>query len=216
MVKGSRVIGYVRVSTSEQADSRGGLDAQREAVERECQHRGWQLVEIVEDAGYSGRNTKRPGLVRVLAMLKAGDVEGLVVAKLDRLSRSVVDFGGLLEASRDERWFLTALDFGLDTSTANGKLTANILMSVAEWERDVIGERTRDALAAKRAQGVRLGRPSAVPATVARRIRRARQRGDSLRTIADRLNADGVPTSQGGARWYASTISAVLGESKPR
>lgn len=210
MVKPARVIGYARVSTDEQADSRGGLDAQRAAIERECKHRGWQLVEMVEDAGFSGRNTKRPGLTRVLEMLRAGDVEGLVVAKLDRLSRSVVDFGGLLKASRDQRWFLTALDYGLDTTTANGKLVAQILMSVAEWEREVIGERTRVALAAKRDQGVRLGRPSTVPATVARRIRRARKDGASLRVIAERLNSDGVPTAQGGAKWHASTVRFVL------
>lgn len=217
MVKGSRVVGYARVSTHEQADSGLSVETQRAAIEAECDRRGWHLVDVVTDAGYSGKNTKRPGLERVMSMLDRRQVDGVVSAKLDRLSRSVVDFGRIIDRSRKVGWFIVALDFGLDTTTANGKLVANVLMSVAEWEREAISERTRTALAAKKAQGHKLGRPDlgTTSAAITRRIVRARGKGDSLRTIAAALNAAGVPTSQGGGKWYASSVKAVLDRTGP-
>src|SRR5690242_6416178 len=97
MTNGTRVIGYVRVSTSEQGDDGGGLDAQRQTIQAECRHRGWQLVRIEEDVA-SGKSTgKRPGLARALQAIEGGDAEALIVAKLDRLSRSLLDFAQLVE-----------------------------------------------------------------------------------------------------------------------
>ena len=86
----------------------------------------------------------------------------------------------------------------------------HVLATFGQFERRLIGQRTREALAAKKAAGVRLGRPPAVPRSVARRIQRQRSRGDSLRKIADDLNNDGVPTAQGGKEWYAATVRHVL------
>ena len=87
------------------------------------------------------------------------------------------------------------------------------MASAAQWERRIIGQRTKDALAIRRSQGVQLGRPRAIPEEVRRRIRRERKRGRTLQAIADRLNADLVPTGHGGGRWHASTIHAVLAPS---
>jgi DNA invertase Pin-like site-specific DNA recombinase len=87
-----RVIGYVRVSTEEQALSGAGLEAQRRAITAECKRRGWELLETIEDAGYSAKDLKRPGVQEALRALEAGDAKALVVAKLDRLSRSMLDF----------------------------------------------------------------------------------------------------------------------------
>src|SRR5829696_4466263 len=87
-----RVIGYVRVSTDEQSSSGAGLEAQRRAILAECERRGWHLVEVTEDAGYSAKDLKRPGVQEALRVLKAGEASALVVAKLDRLSRSMLDF----------------------------------------------------------------------------------------------------------------------------
>jgi DNA invertase Pin-like site-specific DNA recombinase len=98
----------------------------------------------------------------------------------------------------------------LDLGTANGKLTATLLSGVAEWERDIIGGRTRDALAAARMAGTRLGRPRALPDGVIQRIVAERNAGSGLTEIGRRLEADGVPTARGGPRWHASTIAAVL------
>jgi DNA invertase Pin-like site-specific DNA recombinase len=87
-----RAIGYVRVSTEEQATSRAGLEAQRSAIAAEAERRGWTLVEIVEDAGYSAKDLRRPGIRAVLNAMTTNEAETLVVAKLDRLSRSMLDF----------------------------------------------------------------------------------------------------------------------------
>jgi DNA invertase Pin-like site-specific DNA recombinase len=211
MVKrGTKVIGYVRVSTREQGDSGLGLAAQRAAIDAECQRRGWELEQVYEDVA-SAKDTIRPGLTAALAALESGLVSGLVVAKIDRLSRSMLDFAGILQRANQRRWGLVVLDLGVDTSTPSGKLVATVIAALAEWEREQISTRTKDALAERRAQGGKLGRPSNVSTDVARRVRREHESGASLRTIAAGLNADGVPTAQGGRQWHASTVRAVLG-----
>ncbi len=205
-----QVIGYVRVSTDEQTNSGAGLAAQRAAITAECQRRGWRLVEIIEDAGYSAKNLKRPGVQLALETLQRGKASGLVVAKLDRLSRSMVDFAKIMETAQKQSWALVALDVNVDTSSPSGEAMAHMLATFAQFERRLIGQRTREALAAKRAAGVRLGRPLSLPATVRTRIAAERQTGRSLAAIADTLNAEGVPTAQGGRKWWPSTVRAVL------
>ena len=155
----SLMVGYVRVSTDEQADSGLGLAAQRAAVASEAERRGWTLVEVYEDA-QSGKSLDRPGLAEALAAVEEGRAAGILVAKLDRLSRSLRDFADLMSRARSKGWNLVALDLGVDLSTPAGEFMANVMASAAQWERRIIGQRTKDALAAKRAQGVKLGRPS--------------------------------------------------------
>lgn len=206
------VIGYIRVSTDEQADSGAGLKAQRRAIENECQRRGWNLVEIYEDAGASAKSLRnRVGLIGALIALESTrTAEGLVVAKLDRLTRSLPDFATLMQRSRARGWSLVALDLGVDTTTPAGELVANVMASVAQWERRVIGDRTREALAVRRAEGVKLGRPKALPENIRRRIRRERDKGATFAAIADKLNREEVPTARGGTKWHPSTVRAVL------
>ena len=206
----ARVVGYLRVSTSEQADSGAGLDAQRTAITAEAARRGWTLVEVFTDAGLSGKTLRRPGLDAALAAVTDGGADVLVVAKLDRLSRSVVDFGLLLDRAQRQGWGVVALDLGVDTTTPAGELVANVMAAVAQWERRVIGQRTKDGLAAKRAGGVRLGRPSVLPADVVDRVVAERAAGRSLQAIADRLNADGVPTARGFGVWLQQSVGALL------
>jgi DNA invertase Pin-like site-specific DNA recombinase len=211
-----QVIAYVRASTEEQADSGAGLTAQRTAIEAECAHRGWKILETIEDAGYSAKNLKRPGIQAALEQLDAGQADGLVVAKLDRLSRSMLDFTALMAraqrrtAAAPEGWALVALDCAVDTTTPAGEAMAHVLATFAQFERRLIGQRTKDALAAKKAQGVRLGRPSTLPPVIVERIVRERSAGRSLAAIASGLDADEVPTAQGGARWYPATIRKVI------
>src|SRR5262245_33489935 len=109
-----------------------------------------------------------------------------------------------------EHWALVALDVAVDTSTPAGEAMANMLATFAQFERRLIAQRTREALAVKKASGVRLGRPPVLPQAVVRRIQRQRARGDSLRKIAADLNASNVATAQGGVRWYAATVRQVL------
>ena len=205
-----RCIGYVRVSTGGQVESGAGLDAQRSALSERADREGWQL-EVVADEGLSGGSVDgRPELVAALARLDAGEADVLVASKLDRVSRSVADFAQLLERAQAHGWRLVLLDLGVDTSTPAGEFVANTIANSAQYERRLISQRTREGLAAKRAAGVRLGRPSAVAPELVARIVAEHAAGDSLVAIARRLTEQGVPTARGGARWYPSTVRAVL------
>jgi DNA invertase Pin-like site-specific DNA recombinase len=204
-----RALGYCRVSTGEQVNSGAGLDAQRAALEAEAARRGWALELIVEE-GLSAKDLNRPALTAALSRLDKGEADVLMVSKLDRLSRSVKDFGAVLDRAAKAKWSVLCLDLGVDTTTPVGEFTANVVVSASQYERRLIGQRTRDALAAKKAAGVRLGRPRLLPSEVVERIVRAKAAGDSLAGIARDLTADNVPTAQGGKRWYPSTVAAVL------
>ena len=203
-------VAYCRVSTVEQADSGLGLDAQRAALEAEAARRGWQLARVFVDAGASGATlTRRPELGAALERLAAGDAQVLLVAKLDRVSRSTVDAVGLLERSRREGWQLVALDLGVDPTTPAGEFFATMLAAIGQWERRTISARTREALAAARQRGVRLGRPRRLPDTVVARVVAERDAGRTWQAIAEGLNTDRVPTAQGGVRWWPATVRAV-------
>ena len=207
----TRVIAYLRVSTDEQADSGAGLDAQRATIAAAAATRGWELVGEYVDAGVSAKIApeRRPAMADALDALDAGNADVLVVAKSDRLARSVVGLVGMLDRAERAPWSLVALDSDVDTSTASGRLVASMIGCVAEWERRVISERTAAALATRKAAGVRLGRPVTLPDDTRHLIGSMRQHGMSLREIAAELTADDVPTATGG-RWHASTVATVL------
>jgi DNA invertase Pin-like site-specific DNA recombinase len=209
MINGAPVVGYLRVSTREQSESGAGLDAQRRSISDEALRRGW-TVRWIEDRGESGKSMKRDGLQSALKLLKRREASCLVVAKLDRLSRSVHDFAGLLKLSQRGGWGVVALDLGVDTTTPTGRLVANVMMSVAEWEREVIAARTRDALAERKAAGVRLGRERVVDSGTVARIMCDVAEGWQPGAIARRLDMDEVPTPAGGRRWYVSTVSRII------
>jgi DNA invertase Pin-like site-specific DNA recombinase len=152
----------------------------------------------------------RPALASALAHVEGKTADVLVVAKLDRLSRSVADFAALLDKAQRGGWGLVVLDLGVDTTTPAGELVANVMAAVAQWERRAIGVRTREGLAAKRAAGVRLGRPQVLPSTVVTRIVSERNAGQTLQAIANGLMTDAVPTARGGASWRPSSVAAVL------
>ena len=135
---------------------------------------------------------------------------GLVVAKMDRLSRSLLDFTSIMATAQREGWALVALDCPVDASTPTGEAMASIMATFSQLERRLIGQRTREALAVKRAEGMRLGRPRSLPAEIVERVVRDREAGCSLRAIAATLNAANIPTAQGGRAWHASTVRAVL------
>ena len=193
-------VGYVRVSTVEQADSGLGLAAQRAAIDAECLRRSWSLSAVHEDAGVSGKATaNRPGLAAALGAVESGQAAGIVVSKLDRLSRSLVDFANLMARAQASGWNLVVLDLGVDFGTPAGEFLASVMASAAQWERRIIGQRTRDALTIKRSQGVRLGRPSRLSDEIASRIMEAHASGQGWTSIANALNADSVPTAQGAS-----------------
>lgn len=204
------VVGYVRVSTAEQADSGLGLAAQVGMIEAESGRRGWNLAAIYEDAGASGKTVaNRPGLDEALCAVRSEAAAALVVAKLDRLSRSLLDFAALMEQSRREGWSVVALDLGVDTTTPSGEMVANVMATFAQFERRLIGQRTRDALAIKRAQGIRLSRPRVVQAPTVERIRDLRSLGISWRAVAAALNEEQVPTGHGAMAWTGASARYV-------
>lgn len=205
-----RVIAYLRVSTEQQAESGAGIDGQRAAISSDLSRRGWTDIEWVADPAWSAKDLDRPEMQAALAKLDSGLADVLIAKDLARVSRSVRDFAGLQDRAREHGWRLILLDVGVDTATPAGEMVANVIASAAQYERRVIGQRTKDALAAKRAAGVRLGRPSVLPEAVVRRIVDERASGAGLRVIAEGLTEDGVPTARGGAKWSTSSVQAVL------
>ncbi len=196
-------VGYLRVSTIDQAEHGAGLDAQRTAIHQAAEARGLTLLAIHEDTA-SGAKADRPGLAAALADVTERRASVLLVAKQDRLTRSLFHLADLLDRSAREGWALVALDTGTETSTPHGRMIAGITGALAEWERARIGERTREALAERRAAGVTLGRPRTVTPDVRRRVVELRAEGCSWKALAATLDAEGHPTGQGG-RWHPTT-----------
>jgi DNA invertase Pin-like site-specific DNA recombinase len=215
-----RVVVYVRVSSAGQADSGAGLAAQQQAIMAEAQHRHWYIVQVYRDAGVSAKNVAaQPQLQAALAALKAHHADAIVVAKLDRLTRSLGDFANLLERSVKEGWAVVALDLSIDTSTPTGEYVANNMAALARWERRLIGQRTKDALAVKRTQGTRLGRPPYLSPDAARWImtrygKLGPGRGVQARLVREldaRASKDQrYAPPHGGRRWRRSTVHDIV------
>ena len=210
----TKAVGYIRVSTDKQADHGVSLEAQRAKLDAYAALYAVELVEVIVDAGVSAKTLDRPGLQRALAMLRKGQTHALLVAKLDRLTRSVKDLGTLVEVyfSSDKMTLLSVAD-NIDTRTAAGRLVLNVLASVSQWEREAIGERTRDAMAHKRANSERTSLHAPYGFQVAEdgktlvaddaeqallaAIQDARQRGLSQRAVVAELARQGFTTRRG-------------------
>jgi len=221
-----KVIGYIRVSTEEQATNGQSLDAQRAKLEGYAKLYDLDLIAVVEDAGASGKTMNRPGLQDVLTLLRTGKAEGVLIAKLDRLTRSVGDWQRLIDAHFSERAGKQLFSVGdsIDTRTAAGRLVLNVLLSVAQWEREAIAERTRDALQHKIGKGERCGKvrfgftlgddgstliPNEQEQEAIGLMRQLRAEGQSYRTIAAELNARGIDTKE-GKPWLHTTVKGIL------
>lgn len=207
----ARAIGYIRVSTARQEV---GPEVQAHDLTIAAETHGWTLDLRREDAASGKSLAGRPVLAQALADLRAGRADLLAVSKLDRVARSVGDFARLLEDAQREGWGLVCLNLGVDTSTATGKFMAHIMAAVAELEREIISERTREALAQIKADGRRLGRAPTLDPATADRIADLRSLGYSLREIAEDLTASGTPTATGG-QWWPATVRAVLLRTRP-
>jgi DNA invertase Pin-like site-specific DNA recombinase len=162
-------------------------------------------------------------MARLLALVDAGEVQAVIIAKLDRLTRSVKDLCTLLERFERRGVALVSVAESLDTGSAAGRLVLNIMTAVSQWEREAIGERTRDAMSHKRTNGERVGNiqfgyrlgadgkhvePDAAEQTVLNEIRQMRQSGKSLRGIAAALNHGGRRTRRGTA-WRLEHVARI-------
>jgi DNA invertase Pin-like site-specific DNA recombinase len=197
------------VSTVQQAESDIGLAAQRTAIDEAAHAQGFEICSWHEDAGRSGASLRRrPGLQAALAEISAGQADGLVCAKIDRLGRSSADVMGLVERAHREGWRLICLDVGLDTTTASGELVAAALSMAARFEWRRISERQFE----KHDQLRRLGRPrgrTSVDRALADRIVHERDNGATWQQIAATLDAENVPTARGGQSWRPSSVRSA-------
>jgi len=211
-----RALGYVSVSAESALEPTAGPQAR--AIEAACAARGWTFVGGVrEPEPANGRGLERPGLEHALGRLQRGEANYLVVAELRRLTRSVVELGGLLDRLGRAGVRLLVLDLGIDTGTEGGHLAASALTTVGGWEHERLAERSRKGLAAARASGA-AGRPAVSDRPeLVKQITTMRASGMTLQAIADALNAEGVPTVRGGTRWRPSSVQAALGyKRRPR
>lgn len=223
-----RAIGYARVSTDKQADRGVSLDAQQEKIRAMAVVHGAELLDIVVDGGESAKNLNRPGMQRLLALVEDRAVDAVIVAKLDRLTRSVKDLCSLLEVFEKRGVALISVAESLDTGSAAGRLVITIMGAVSQWERETIGERTRDAMRHKRSNGERVGNiaygfrlatdrkqlePDPHEQAVLTAIRELRSNRCTLRGIAAELNARGWRTRRSSA-WRLEHVARIL--SPPR
>jgi DNA invertase Pin-like site-specific DNA recombinase len=155
---------YTRKSSEEGLDQAfNSLHAQREACEAYVlsqRHEGWQLIPAAyDDGGFSGGNMERPGLKRLLADIAAGKIDTVVVYKVDRLTRSLSDFGRIVESFDNQGVSFVSVTQQFNTTSSMGRLTLNVLLSFAQFEREVTGERIRDKIAASKKKGMWMGGP---------------------------------------------------------
>jgi DNA invertase Pin-like site-specific DNA recombinase len=223
----NKAVGYVRVSTEEQASQGLSIPAQKEAIVAYARMRGLELVDVIVDAGVSGGRAlgTRPGGQKLLNMLAEGKASHVVALRLDRLFRNASDCLATVEAWTKRGIVLHLLDVSgnsVDTSSAAGKFMLTILAAVAEMERNLIAERIRNVLGWKRKNGKVFGHEpfgfardgdNLIPIEAEQRamdlILELRARGYSLRKIARTLEARGIPTKKGG-RWAAATVRKLL------
>ena len=217
-------IGYVRVSTDRQAEQGVSLEAQEAKIRAMATVQGTELLDVIVDGGESAKSLNRPGLQRMMTLVNSGKVQAVIVAKLDRLTRSVKDLCGLLELFEKRKVALISVAEALDTGSAAGRLVITIMGAVSQWEREAIGERTRDALRHKRSNGERVGNigfgyrlspdgrhlePDDTEQAALAEIRNLRRKGHTLRGIAATLNNRGHRTRR-GAQWRLESVARVI------
>jgi DNA invertase Pin-like site-specific DNA recombinase len=198
--RGLKAVGYIRVSTEEQAKEGVSLDAQGARIKAYCAAKGWTLLRVYRDEGVSGKDLNRPGIKSLLNDLKGNGVDVVVTVKLDRLTRSIRDLGVLIE-DLFSGVSLASVEESLDSSTAGGRMVINLLGTVAQWERETVSERTKAALDYKADQGEWCGRipygfkvvgkklvEDPVQMQAIESMKRMHRRGQSVRTIAAKFN----------------------------
>jgi len=208
-----KALGYVSVPPNAGKPS-AEFDAQLDAIDRYCDEHGWELVEVVRDVEpASPMSAERRGLLYALEKIGRKEASCIIVSDLGRLSRSAADLGGIIERLERSDGRLVALDIGLDTASPDGYVAAKALASVSSLDSD----RGRKGLAAVSSGSAAVMEPQApedVPA-LKQRIVQMRESGMTLQAIADVLNAEGVPTLRGGAKWRPSSVQSAAGYRRP-
>lgn len=218
-----KVVGYIRVSTEDQAKEGISLVVQEEKILTYAKLWNLGSVEIIRDEGRSAKNLKREGVQEVIRLVKEGEVKHLIIYKIDRLSRDAVDLLTMVkELFKPENVQLHSITERIDTVSAAGKLAFGIQVQVAQYERDVISERTKAVLQWKKKNGQDLGTAPlgfemkdkkfyevAAELQVVREIKRLRRKHFTFRAIARQLNEEGIATKQ-GKRWHPGTVHKIV------
>jgi site-specific DNA recombinase len=223
-----RAIGYVRVSTEQQVNDGVSIDLQIEKIKQYCYLYNHELLDIIVDAGISAKNLKRPGITSVLQLLDNNEADALIVYKLDRLTRSLADWSTLIKDYFNEKSGKTLLAVvdQIDTSTASGRMCLNLMMTVYQWEREIISERTKAALEHKKSKGQPLGSakfgenitqlnitPNLAEQEILNLILDLRTAGYTLQQIADHLNKNNY-LSKRNKIWYQRSVKNVIDNSR--
>jgi site-specific DNA recombinase len=214
---------YTRVSTEEQSKEGVSLAHQVEKCRLQAQLGDMEVVKVIEDAGKSAKTLNRPGIKEVLEMVRKKEIQAIVIYKLDRLTRNVSDLNRLIEAFTKQGVSLVSIKDSLDTQSAAGRMVINLLGTISQWEREVIAERTSEALQFKKkglrkytritpygyslVEGGYLLNESEIQ-TIAQ-ITKLREVGKcSYQEIANHLNQEGIPTRFGRA-WAKQTVQRL-------
>lgn len=207
-----RAVGYVRISKADrdktEEQQRLSIRQQRSTIAQACQDNGHQLVDIYEDFAASGADDDRVDFCRVQELIDAKGADVVVVTRLDRLSRKAWRLLWLIE---EKGWNILALEQNFDSREPEGWLAMAIHALMADYERRLIGKRTRQALAQRRQEGKHNGRRSDIPAEVEDRIAVLHADGMSASAIARLLDSEGVPrpTPQSRSWTYEHVLAAV-------
>ena len=201
-------IAYLRVSTEGQNESGLGLEAQRKTIADYCAANGIKVIDEALEV-MSGKSMKnRPLLTATLARLAKNEASMLIASNVSRIARSVADLSTMLEAADRKGYGIAAIDTGLDTSTPAGRMVIQMLGVAAEFERAMVSDRTKKALAAAKARGVVLGAKKELATDLEARIVRKAAEGASYSSITSMLTAEGITTPRGKA-WTPQTVRQV-------
>lgn len=224
-----RIVGYTRASTGKQDIT---LESQAEKARAMATVKGFPLLDVITDAGESAKDLDRPGMQRLLEMVDAREVDMVIIAKLDRITRSVRDLASLMERFQKRKVSLVSVEESLDTGSASGRLVLNIMVSVSQWEREAIGERTRTALQHLKGAGYPAGKtpygwtaqerpvvngkrqrlplvPNEQEQQIIRTAQKRQLEGFSLSEIAAELNGAGLRT-RSGTEWNKQYIGRIV------
>ena len=222
-----KTVAYVRVSTEEQASCGHSLDNQKARIEAYATALDLDSPTFMIDAGYSAKSLERPNLKKLIEGVTRGEIGTVIIYKLDRLTRSVVDLGSLMTLFNAKGVSLVSVSENLDTSSASGRMFINILGVLSQWERETISERTTTTLGHLREQGRQYGPTpygyyledndgtmylAKLPEQqrIITDMEKMRTMGMSYLAISKYLNDQEVPTPRGGKKWYASSVRSVL------
>ena len=218
-----RAVGYIRVSTEEQAKEGISLEVQEDKIKKYADLHNLELIKVISDKGKSGKDLGREGIQKVITLCEDRAINHLIVYKMDRLTRRTLDLLTLVEeVFKPNSIQFHSISEKVDTSTAQGKFFLTITGAMAQMERDLISERTKEALQYKKSRlqtysSTPFGfdregeyiRPNKTELKIVKLMKKLRRDGLSYQTITDRLNKGKIPTKNSGS-WSKSSIWRIL------